>query len=355
MYRVAQAMAQLGEPWPTVQDAYLRTWAFRPTRAEALHAIARHYRVGKRYQLGHLFTKSAAAIPLPEQDVLFVHTDVYTWSAVDEQAICASWIGKHAEAFALCRRLLARPDLPDGERQRIAGNRDFSVPAMIEAASSYPEALVSSLVAGTRDAEVTVSLVAGPHRAASEQTLNSFLHCCTDVSRVGRFLVVDAGLSAPDRAMLQQRYGFLEFADCRPGDGPGAQLAALRTQIGGRFWLHLGSGWRFFAPENYITRLTAVLEAETPVFQVSINLADAAKLTGACAAEQTVRRAPGAGRYLLTDLVASGPALFDTTRLDRAGGLKDTDPDPLAELELRAAAAGLSTASLDEVLCITTT
>jgi hypothetical protein len=45
-----------------------------------------------------------------------------------------------------------------------------------------------------------------------------------------------------------------------------------------------------------------------------------------------VRRDSDGGRYLLADAVASGPAMFDTTRLDRA--------------------AGLHTATLDEVLCI---
>ena len=68
-----------------------------------------------------------------------------------------------------------------------------------------------------------------------------------------------------------------------------------------------------------------------------------------------MRRAPDAGRYVLTDVVASGPAMFDTARLDRAGGVEGTDPDPIAELGRRAAAAGLQTASLDEVLCITAT
>ena len=134
-----------------------------------------------------------------------------------------------------------------------------------------------------------------------------------------------------DRTTLRERYGFLEFARWGPADGPGAQLAELRGQIDGRFWLHLGAGWRFFAPENFITRLTAVLDAEPQVFQVGINFADAAKLTGASAAEEVVRRAPDAGRYVLSDAVASGPAMFDTARLDRAG---------------------LRTASLDEVLCI---
>jgi hypothetical protein len=70
---------------------------------------------------------------------------------------------------------------------------------------------------------------------------------------------------------------------------------------------------------------------------VSINFADAVKPIGACAAEQTVRRAPDAGRNVLTDVVASGPAMFETARLDRAGGLDDTNPGAIAELKRRAA------------------
>ena len=130
--------------------------------------------IDQRYRLGYLFAQRAAEIPLPEKDILFVRADIYAWRATDEQAVCASWIGKHAEAFTLCRRLLARPDIPDGDRQRIAANRDVCVPAMIEAASSYPDALVQSAApaAGPRDAEVVVSLVAGPdlarHRANAE-------------------------------------------------------------------------------------------------------------------------------------------------------------------------------------------
>ena len=352
MWQIAQSMAQLGAPWPDVQDAYLRAWEFRPTRAEPLYAIAYRYCADQRYRLGYLFAQRAAELPLPEDDLLLLDADIYTWRATDEQAVCAFRIGKRAEAFALWRRLLARPDIPDDVRQRIAGNRDVCVPTMIDAASSYPDALVQHLVVGSGDAEVVVSLVAGADRYITEQTLNSFLRCCLDVSRAGRFLVVDAGLSARDRAFLHERYGFLEFAHLGPGDGPGARLGQVRAQIHGRFWLHLGESWRFFAPEKFITRLTAVLEAEAQVFQVGINFADAAKLTGTCAAEQAVRRASEAGRYVLTDAVASGPAMFDTARLDQAGGVQGTDIDLIAALGRRAASAGLRTASLDEVLCI---
>jgi glycosyltransferase involved in cell wall biosynthesis len=349
MFQVAVSMSNLGAPWPDVEDAYLKAWQFRPTRAEPLYAIAYRCRTEQRYQFAYLFAQQAAEIPLPEEDKISVSTEVYAWRATDEQAVCASWVGRHAEAFTLCRRLLARPDIPDPDRQRIAANRDFSVPAMIEAAAPYPETLVQSLTTGPGQAEVTVSLIAGPDRQATEQILNSFLNCCLDVSRVGRFLVLDAGLSADDRAMLQQRYGFLEFTrrkSGKPVGKPAAQLAALHAQIDGRFWLHLGDSARFFAPENYITRLTAVLDAEPHVFQVGINFTDAAKLTGASAAEQAVRRAPNAGRYLLTDVMATGPAMFDTARLARAIGVHGNDP------EQPAPGAGLRTASLDEVLCI---
>jgi glycosyltransferase involved in cell wall biosynthesis len=358
MYRLAQTMLHLGEPWHDVQDAYLKAWEFRPTRAEPLYAIACWYRAAQRYRLGYLFAKLAAEIPVPEQDTLFVSADVHTWRATDEQAVCASWIGKQAESFTLNRRMLARPDVPDPDRERIAANRDVCAPTMIEAASAYPDAQVQSLqrmAAGSGNDEVVVSVVAGPDLARVEHTLNSFLNCCTDVSRVTRFLGVDGGLSAKDRAKLLERYGFLEFADSRPPDEPdepGAQLARIHAQIDARLWLHLGQDWRFFAPENFITRLTAVLDAEQQVFQVGINFGDAVKLTGASAAERAVRRAPDAGRYVLTDVVATGPAMFDTARLERAGGVHAADRDVIAAMARRAAAAGLRPASLDEVMCI---
>ncbi len=355
MYRAAQSMSELGAPWPELQAAYLRAWEFRPTRAEPLHDIAQRYRLDQRYRLGYLFAQHAAEIPAPEHDVLCVRADVYAWRATDEQAVCASWIGKHDESFALCRRMLARPDIPDEDRRRIAANRDVCAPTMLAAASPYPAAPVQALQrlgAGRRNADVSVSLTAGEDLARTELTLNSFLNCCTDVSRVGRFLVLETGAAARHRGALRDSYGFLEFASRGAGDEPGAQLAELRSQIDGRFWLHLGDGWQFFAPEDLITRLSGVLEAEAQVFQVGINVADATELCGASAPEQTVRRAPEAGRYVLTQQVARGPAMFDTARLDRAGGVRGTDPDPYAELAGRAATAGLRTAALDEVLCI---
>ena len=127
LYQAAEARERLGEPWPAVQDAYLRAWNQRPTRAEPLHAIACRHRKEARYPVGHLFARLAAEIPLPVADRLFVHNDVYAWRALDEQAVCASWLGQWAETLDLCQRLLARDDIPAADRARIVGNRDLAL------------------------------------------------------------------------------------------------------------------------------------------------------------------------------------------------------------------------------------
>lgn len=127
LYNAAEAMDRQGEPWPDVQEAYLKAWSFRPVRAEPLYAIARRCRVDGRHRVGHLFARLAAEIPLPRADVLFVKTDIYAWRAFDELAVCGSWIGRWQETFDVCQRLLARDDIPAEDRKRIEGNRDLAV------------------------------------------------------------------------------------------------------------------------------------------------------------------------------------------------------------------------------------
>ncbi|UMB69015.1 glycosyltransferase [Mycobacterium paraterrae] len=336
-FLLAESMSRLGDPWPDILDAYLRAWECRPTRAEPLHAVAVHCREQGRYQLGYHFAERAARIPLPEGDSLVESRAVYDWRITDELAICASWIGKHSEAFRLCRELLARSDIPDEDRQRIAQNRDFSVPPMIEAASQYANPLTARQI--DNDADVTISVQAGLGREATQLTLDSFLNCCIDLSRVGRIVVFDhSELSNSDRGILQDHYPLLEFAPGTPHD----RLGLIRQRACGRFWLHLGQGWRFFASDDFITRLTAVLDAEPNVFQVGINWGDATGLTGRCAAEECVRRATGTGRYVIDKLPANGPAMFDLARLESAVGLDGQST----------VIAGLHTATLDEILCI---
>lgn len=122
LWRMATAAEHLGEPVPQVQDAYLRAWEYRPSRAEPLYDLACYFRRMEKYDRGHLFAQYAAAIPAPSDESLFLDPDVYRFRALDEEAVCASWIGRTDEAAELWRRILAMDDLPDDDRRRIVDN-----------------------------------------------------------------------------------------------------------------------------------------------------------------------------------------------------------------------------------------
>ncbi len=346
LWRVATAMDILQEPWPQVLEAYLRAWEYRPIRAEPLHDLAVSCRNKGHYALGHLFAVRAAAIPMPD-DALFVNREVYRFRALDEQAVNASWLGRSEESFALVRQLMQTPDIPEIERTRIAANWRFLANIVSEPAKEYPRELVASLTTGPSDSEVTVTVSAGPDVAVTERTVNSFLNCCTDLTAVGRFLIVDNALTEADRLRLAELYPFAEITPrCS------AEPSQIRAQVGGRFWLHLGEGWQFFAPDRYISRLTQVLEAEPGVFAVGINFDDARTFNDFVGDEappeveqidwetrqyrMDVPVGAKTEHYVLTDTEATGPVMFDTARADR-----------------HRAGEPFRTATLDEVFCIT--
>jgi hypothetical protein len=343
MLRIAESMRNLGHPWPDVQDAYLRTWEYRPVRAEPLHCLASWCRVDGRYQLGYKYAKLATEIPFPETEALFVRRSVYSWGALDEQAVCASWTGRHPEAFGIWRTLLAKIDVPEEDRQRIASNRDICVPTMLAAVANYPRRTVERLAAAHTvtdrtgpcfTADTTVTVVAGTDSGRLRQTLNTFLNCCLDASRRAKFVVLNTGLSSEELAATVELYPFLSILPVDQAQQHDFRTSLLLRRLDTRYWLHIPEGAQFFAPEELIARLVAVLTVEPQVYQVGINLGDATKLTGRCAPEAAVRRAPGAGRYLLTESPALGPALFEMSRL-----------------RAQEAGAELGTACLDEVLC----
>ena len=351
LLRVGESMLHLEEPWPVIQDAFLRAYESRPTRAEALHAIACYYRRQNRFQLGRTFAKLAASIPVPDEDILFVWSGAHSWAARDEQAVCASNLGLHSEAFSIFRQLLTYDILGPEDRIRIAENRDFSVPAQLGIAAAYPAELIHALHPRS-DADVTVTVSCGPNLESAETTLNSVLNVCTDRSRISRLLVDDSELAEEQRSTLHLRYPLVQSLNAPSGESAAAKLRRISDRVETRFWLHIPAGWRFFAPERLLSRLAAVLDAEPDVVAVAVNFEDAKALTGRNAPETVAIRGADTGRYVLTTSVPHGPAMFDTGRLARIGGVDPAVGFVQTDLTERALAAGLRTASLDEVLSV---
>ena len=99
-------------------------------------------------------------------------------------------------------------------------------------------------------------------------------------------------------------------------------------------------------------RFGVLLEAEPRILQAAVNYEGSARLTGSNAPEELVRRSPAGGRYVVRDTVAWGPAMLDVERMARVGGINVHESDVLEDLTARTRAAGMFTATLDEVLCV---
>jgi glycosyltransferase involved in cell wall biosynthesis len=126
LYQVAVLLEKSGAPFAEALDAYLEAYQFRPSRAEPLCDLARHYRQERKYALAHLFASRAAEAARPD-DILFLDHSVYDWRALDELAVAAYYVGQPRVALAIADRLLADARLPLGERARIEENRRFAV------------------------------------------------------------------------------------------------------------------------------------------------------------------------------------------------------------------------------------
>lgn len=121
----------LDEPHEDIVAGFMRAWALRPTRAEALWLLARYCRERKRYAEGYLYAKTGIDIPPPAGDILFIRREAYEWSLLDEFALCAYWIGHFAEAVAAGERLLSEARHPPTERARLEANLAFAREALI--------------------------------------------------------------------------------------------------------------------------------------------------------------------------------------------------------------------------------
>jgi tetratricopeptide (TPR) repeat protein len=127
-YRIGQCHGRLGRDGEMIAR-YLHTYQMFPHRAEPLHALAAYYQRQSHHQVAFLFADAGSRIPLPE-GALFVETEVYTWRLTDIIAVALYWIGRHAEAAALTRELLAV--VPEHSRARIEANLEFCDTALLE-------------------------------------------------------------------------------------------------------------------------------------------------------------------------------------------------------------------------------
>ncbi len=121
LYQIAQYRQELGDDWREVARCYLDAYQERPTRAEPLISLALLHQQHGETAIAEVYARAAMSMPRPN-DSLLVHESVYAWLSADTLAGIMAQRGKLTEARNLLEKLLALPQVPKEQHERIREN-----------------------------------------------------------------------------------------------------------------------------------------------------------------------------------------------------------------------------------------
>ena len=84
--------------------------------------LARLHRTHGNHAAAYLFAVTAARIPFPKDDILFITQDIYNWACLDEVASTAWYAGQKEDGLKASIRLLEDKKFQKEHEERIVTN-----------------------------------------------------------------------------------------------------------------------------------------------------------------------------------------------------------------------------------------
>jgi len=125
LYQAARCMSAISYPVERIVGQLLKAFNHRPTRAEPLFDLAKHYRETKQWPLAELFARRASALAPAGDHFPDYEVSVYDWRAKEELAVALTWLGRYEEALAINMGVIEKAT--PHERLRIQENRDMCI------------------------------------------------------------------------------------------------------------------------------------------------------------------------------------------------------------------------------------
>jgi len=102
---VFYACYEIGNMYARLKDMgsaifwWLEAYNRRPCRAESLYEIIKYYRIEGKHHAANLFLKLARSIPYPNEDLLFIKSDIYNYLLDYEQSILAFYTKESVDHY----------------------------------------------------------------------------------------------------------------------------------------------------------------------------------------------------------------------------------------------------------------
>lgn len=279
LYRMAECQQHLGKDWEKiVLPQYLQAYYFRKCRMEPLYKISKEYRLRNDYTKAYKYALKASKIPFPENDTLFLYKKIYDFSLWDEFAIISYYVGKYKSSLQICNKLLSqyRCHKEVSNRLRIEKNRSYCIEKLKKQYIKYPSSEIEILKKTCSDkkalGKITFTMTTCKRKSLFQQTLNSFIQCCTDIDLIKKWIIIDDNSSSEDRLWMQEKYPFIQFHFKSLSEkGHVKSMNLIINKINTPFWFHLEDDWLFFEKKPYLSSCLEIMEEDVNIKQVMIN------------------------------------------------------------------------------------
>ena len=191
-----------------------------------------------------------------------------------DTAICAKNNKHYENAFNIFCSLLKLPNISEDLEKELIEDRTSCVPYVCDNFTYYNPEIVKKIM--NRHEKpfklVTFTITTCKRYDLFEQTINSFLNCCTDLDKIDFWVCVDDNSSEEDRQKMKSKYPFFDFYFKKVNEkGHPLSMNIIKSKVKTPYIFHMEDDWKFFEKRNYISDCFNVLHTNPKIGQCLIN------------------------------------------------------------------------------------
>ena len=193
----------------------------------------------------------------------------YNIEFLDELGIAYYYTQQYDKSWNTYMRILQSKALTEDQHNQYFFNAHFNIPFIQNNYIGYPERLATPTKIPPL---ITFSITTCKRYDLFEQTINSFLNCCTDVNLISKWICVDDNSSQEDREKMEKNYPFFKFYWKNKNEKGHAQsMNIILDLVDTPYLFHMEDDWKYFKPHHYIQDCLEVLNSNDKLGQCLIN------------------------------------------------------------------------------------
>jgi tetratricopeptide (TPR) repeat protein len=238
-----------------VTSKFLEAFNYVKNRSEPLHCLGVYLKNIKEYEKAYDYLKQAVVIPYPVNQSLFVTKPYYDYETKYEFANVCCESKKHDESNKYCDELLSLNTMPSHVYQLVENLKYKNMMVQYEDVV-YDRRIINIIDKFSKSStknNLTLSIVINKYELF-ENTINSFIKCCKDISMIDKWLCIANNLSDVEIEIIKEQYPFLIIIvdDENTDNDMVKSMNKIIELVDTPYLLHMGDNYKFFNKQNYI-------------------------------------------------------------------------------------------------------